>query len=82
MRFVTIKENEVPRGKRMYKLEGELKEFMAMNVKYVKVQFTNIEYKSALTCYSSLAKAIKRYSLPIRAFTYKGKLYLERTDMD
>ena len=83
MRFVRVKENEIPRGKKsMHKLEAELNEFMAMNVMCVRVAFTELEYKTATTCYSSLSKAIKRYALPIRAFTRNGNLYLMRTDMD
>lgn len=83
MRFVTLKENEIPSFRRnMTKLEAELTEFMSMNVKCVKVTFTELEYKHANSAYSSFGKAIKRYAVPVRVFMHQGKLYLMRTDMD
>ena len=83
MRFVKVEENKIPKGFRgLLKIEGELTEFMAMNVKCARVQFTDLEYKSANGCYSSLSKAIKRHAFPIKAFTREGKVYLIRTDMD
>lgn len=83
MRFMKIKENEIPRVQKFRcKLDAEIAEFMAMNCMCVRVTFTDLEYKSATSAYSSISKAIKRNAVPVRAFTQKGKLYLMRTDMD
>ena len=83
MRFVKLKENEIPRAKKFScKLDAELAEFMAMNCKCVRVTFTELEYKSANSAYSSITKALQRNAVPVRAFTQKGQLYLRRPDLD
>lgn len=84
MRFTKINENEIPGGGRCKKskLEAELTEFMKMNVKCVRVVFTELEYKSVASAQCCLSKAAERYAFPIDVFSREGKLYLMRTDMD
>jgi hypothetical protein len=81
MRFVKKNWSDVPK-KKYRRLEGELKEFMAMNVKCVEMQFTENEYVNANSASTNIRRAVKRYSLPINAYMRKGKVYLVRTDMD
>lgn len=84
MRFTVLKENEIPgRGRcKKTKLEAELTEFMKMNVKCVRVVFTELEYKNVASAQGCLSKAAKRHAFPIDVFSREGKLYLMRTDMD
>ena len=82
MRFTVWKE-EIP-GRiynRMGKLEAELREFMAMDVKTVKVVYTAHEYKRYKTCYEALYRTVKRLGLPIQVVTRDKEIFLIRKDI-
>lgn len=81
MRFVEVKKEKIERRRTKFKLEGELKEFMNMNVQAVKVNFTEHEYKNAKSAAASLVSAIKRYGFPIIATIRRDNVYLIRTDL-
>lgn len=78
MRFTAVTDPEIFKPK--YRLEGELKEFMKMNVKVAEVSFSN-HYSNPSVAVTSLNQAAKRYFFPIRAGQRKGKVYLFRVDM-
>lgn len=82
MRFTEWK-GELPRAKRnrMSKVEAELKEFMAMNVKVAKVTWTDIEYKNDRSCYEGLLRCVKKFGFPIIVTTRKGDVFLIRKDI-
>lgn len=82
MRFKSINKNSILKGRNApHKLQGELEEFMNMNVEAAEVSFIANEYKSTNSCYSSLYKSIKRFGYPIQVVVRDGKLYLIRKDM-
>jgi hypothetical protein len=86
MRLVEVK--DIPhenRGKHSQHkkrlIETHLQEFMAMNVKFVRVEYEPSEYAYPCSCRSSLYNAIRSTGLPVRAVMEDGVIYLMRTDM-
>lgn len=79
MKFIEVK--EVPRKLYRIDLQNHLEEFMRMNVKIVKVDFNEREYKSAETCRTSFLNAIKRGAFPIDVKCVNKEIYLVRRDM-
>ena len=59
-----------------------LREFMKMNVKYAKVDYTPLEYANAESAYCGFRSAIKRCGLPITVATRGEDIYLIRTDKE
>lgn len=56
-------------------------EFMSMNVKFAKVEFSSREYISARCAYDAMHPAIKKYGLPISIHERNGEIYFERRDI-
>ena len=74
---------EVPkRARKKTLIGGYLDEFMRMNVKVVKVDFNEKEYKSAKNCQAAFLNACKRGAYPIKVQIINDKVYLIRKDMD
>ena len=66
-----------------YKPMGDcLKEFMRMNAKYVKVEFSYLDYANIYSAYNSFRDSAKRYGLPITAVIRGDDIYLMRTDKE
>lgn len=64
-----------------YKLEAVFEEFMRMNVKVVKVDLKEGEYKTPKAAYTVLYKAAKRYAVPVKVHKRADDIYFERTDI-
>ena len=80
MKFVKVK--EVPEKARGHKsLLTKWDEFMAMNVKVVKVDFDEDDYKNADIARSTMAMSIKRSGHPITITKRGDEIYLIRRDM-
>lgn len=80
MKFVTF-EGNLPARKRMGPVQAYLTEFMNMNVKAVKVEFREDEYKSARYCMTSFWKSARSGCFPIDVRLRNGEVYLVRRDM-
>lgn len=78
MRFTAVTDSEIFRPR--FKLEGELKEFMKMNVKMAEVSYGN-RYSTPAIAVTTLNAAARRYFFPIKACSKNGKVYLVRVDM-
>jgi len=78
MRFTAVTDSEMFRSR--FSLEGELKEFMKMNVKMAEVSYGD-RYSCPAVAVTTLNQAAKRYFFPIKACTRKGKVYLVRVDI-
>lgn len=81
MRFTEFKGN-FPTTRPYSKVRGELEEFISMDVKCVKVTWTENEYASRYSCYNALHKAARRnYPDKVQVKTYNGGIYLIRKDI-
>lgn len=81
MKLTVVK--EVPK-KAAYKsiLNGYLAEFMKMNVKVVKINFNDREYKCASSCQSAFRRAAIAGGYPVTVTARNKEVYLIRRDMD
>ena len=59
-----------------------LNEFMKMNVKYARVEYSKTDYCSESSVVGSLSKSIRTNMYPIRLKTINGELYLIRKDLE
>ena len=60
-----------------------IEEFMKMNVKRMKLEYTKEEYKDANSCNAAMWKALHDYysNYPVRVRRIAHEVFLERTDM-
>lgn len=79
MKFVKVK--EVPEQKKYHPLKSKWEEFMAMNVKVVKVDLDENEYKTIDGARSVMAISVKRMGYPITVTKRGDEIYLIRRDM-
>ena len=81
MKFVPV--NEVPKSRLggKYQLKHYLDEFMKMNVKIVKVDLHEHEYKHPKYAHSGLSTSVKRFGYPIDVHMRNNEIYLVRRDM-
>ena len=79
MKFVEVK--EVPDQKKYHPLKSKWEEFMAMNVKVVKVDLDEHEYKSIEVAARTMMLSIRRFGYPITVTKRGNELYLIRRDM-
>ena len=79
MKFVKVK--EIPGVKKYHPLKNRWEEFMAMNVKVVKVDLDEREYKSATVAAGVMQASIKRHGYPITVVRRGNEIYLIRRDM-
>ena len=56
-------------------------EFMSMNTKAVKINFSMDEYKNSRSAFQSFYKAAVYLKYPIEVLHRMGEVYLVRTDM-
>lgn len=59
-----------------------LKEFMKMNVKYARVDFTNMDYSDLSIGYRTFRDSVYRSALPINVVQRSGHVYLIRKDLE
>ena len=79
MKFVEVK--DIPDRKKYHGLKSKWEEFMAMNVKVVKVDLDEEEYKSPDVAARTMTLSIKRYGYPITVTRRRNEIYLIRRDM-
>ena len=82
MRFTEFKGNIRKKNAGMTKLEGEIREFMKMNIRVAKVTFTKVEYKDHKSCYEALRRAIKKNAFPVDVVTRKGEVFIINKEID
>ena len=64
-----------------YRVEARITEFMNMNIKIARVDYSANEYKSIKSAYQGFKKACTRYSAPADVRVINKELYLIRRDM-
>lgn len=79
MKFVPV--NDLPKVCKKKALKHVLAEFMAMNVKYARVDLTQFDYKSPAVAAQVLGVASRRHCVDIKVHKRKDEIYFERTDM-
>ena len=80
MKFTQV--NAVPKGRTSPKsLDKYFEEFMRMDVKVVKVDFTDHKYKSPNIAARTLQVSAERRGYPINVHNRDGEIYFVRTDM-
>ena len=74
MKFTVV---EKPKGRiKRQDLQGLLETFASGNGEAAIIEFSEKEYVSVQTCYSSLHGAIKASGLPVRVTMLDGQIYL------
>lgn len=79
MRFVPV--NELPERCRKKPLKHVFEEFIAMNVKFARVDLTRFDYKTPTVAAQVLGVACKRHCVDIKVHRVNDEVYFERTDM-
>jgi hypothetical protein len=80
MKFTPV--NEMPKSRTSCKvLDAYFKEFMCMNVKIVKVDFTDHKYRDEHTAVRTLKESAQRRGYPIDVHARDGEVYFVRRDM-
>lgn len=79
MKFVPVE--KLPKRCTAKSLKHVFKEFIAMNVKFAKVDLTQFDYKSPSVAFSVLSVAVKRHCVDIKVHKNGNEIYFERTDM-
>lgn len=80
MKFVKVDEVPMRRGSRK-DLKARWDEFMSMNVKIVKVELNEHDYKNANVARSVLTRSVNTYGYPINVTLRDNEIYLVRRDM-
>lgn len=65
-----------------HSLKNFFDEFMAMNIKFARIDIAPKEYASPRSAYESLHKVARQSELPIVVKIVNKELYLIRTDLD
>lgn len=79
MKFVEVK--EVPGLRSYHNLKVKWDEFMSMNVKVVKIDLDEEEYKSVYTARDTISRSVKNLGYPITVTVRNNEIYLIRRDM-
>lgn len=80
MKFTRV--NEMPKGRTSPRsLDKYFEEFMRMDVKVVKVDFTDHKYASLNNAARTLKVSATRRGYPIDVHNRDGQIYFVRTDM-
>lgn len=79
MKFVVV--NELPKRCSKKSLKHVFAEFIAMNVKYARVDLTQFDYKSPAVAAQVLGLASRRHCVDIKVHKVNDEIYFERTDM-
>lgn len=82
MRFTVVDDIELKKGRCQSKeLKYVFKEFINMNVKVARVDFTEFDYKNVHSAYNNLQKGAARHCVPIRVTKIGDSIYFVRTDI-
>ncbi len=85
MKLITVDYLPEADAPRPYKKVADIiKEFVNMNVRYVKCEFGTLEYVSSYCAYQSIWRCLSRAPIkyPVKLQVIGGELYLIRTDME
>lgn len=80
MRFTVVDEKEIERKCKSKRLKYVFMEFINMQVKAAKVDFTKFDYKNIDSAYNNLHKGAKRHCVPVRVTRSGDLIYFVRTD--
>lgn len=80
MRFTVVDEKEIEMKCKSKRLKYVFMEFINMQVKAAKVDFTKYDYKDVDSAYNNLHKGAKRQCVPIRVIKRRDLIYFVRTD--
>ena len=80
-----VKVDDIPSATnpgRKYKkdLKTLLLRFVASDIKYAEVVFTEDDYKSPLNARNSIYQAIREHNLPVWVYLRNDRVYLEKYD--
>lgn len=70
--------NEIPRRRGRHHLQDLIKEFVESDVKIVKIDFNDHDYKSSKVCRSCLGVAAKKSGHPIKVSLREGEVFLSK----
>ncbi len=79
MRFTKM-ENGIPKREN-FKLKPRFDEFIALNVKVVRVDLDEEDYKSPTVAANVLRISAKRWAVPVKVVLSEGEVYFVRKDM-
>ena len=79
MKFTEVM--DVPRKRAYNSLHTEWENFIAMNIKTVKVDLSDRHYANSTVAYGVMKTSIKRFGYPIKVKRRGNEIYLIRTDM-
>jgi hypothetical protein len=81
MRFTVVDKKDFNEKREKKKLKYVFLEFINMQVKVAKVDYTEFDYKSLNSAYNTLYKAAKRSCVPVQVMRREGSIYFVRTDI-
>ena len=79
MKFTVVDEKEFVERRAQKKLKYEFMRFIKMNVKVVKVDLTDSDYKSIDVAYNVLHKGAQRHEVPVQVTRMGDSIYFVRT---
>lgn len=79
MRMVVVKDGVPKRD--YFKLKAMFDEFMALNVKVVKLELDEGDYASVYVAMHTIGKSAKTHGYPVKTSVRNGEVYMIRTDM-
>lgn len=83
MRFIPVDELPVQKKKRYKKNNGDhLREFLNMNVRYAKMEITDMDYMNIDVAYAAAHTMIRFYGFPIKAKLINHELYLINLELE
>lgn len=83
MQFKPVKEPPVRKANCRYKnLRHCLNNFMRMNERCVRVDFSSGEFANVYSANGSFNRMVRLFNFPIKATVINSELYLIRTDME
>lgn len=81
MRFTVVDKKEFEKKCEQKKLKYVFMEFINMNVKVAKVNFSEFDYKNMNSAYNNLHKGAIRHRVPVRVTRMGDSIYFVRKDI-
>ena len=81
MRFTVVDEKDFEKKCEKKNLKHVFMEFINMNVKVAKVNFSKFDYKNIDSAYNNLHKGAKKHHFPIRVTRMGDSIYFVRKDI-
>ena len=75
--LIELRETSAPKKKR----KDILDDFIAMNVKFARLNFADYEYKNTRSAYESLCQGVRTYGHPIKIYKHGTEIYFVRKDI-